>query len=207
MPIVPSTTQNPRVVGKTFSGDDVVFGPGTKVSLNLTKRSFLATPKREFYLTERFPTATIPFGVSEGVLAALKAALDREEIVIGHQPVPRAFRHGLLEPVYEEIDKAESVEQVRNTILAIASGRTRMDRHPPVELVRRLALHEAEVGCRQTFLDFFGSILERIPGVGMVEEHPQDKVTTRVRLTESGGAVAGPQQRSPEQAQAVKALL
>lgn len=208
MPITPSTAQHPRAVGRTISGNEMAFGPGTKVSLNLTKRSFLATPRREFCLTEQNPTGTIPFNASEGVLAALKVALDREEIVIGHQPIPRAARRGLLEPVYETIDRAESVEQVRQTILGIASGKTRMDRHPPVELIRWLAVHEAEHGCRAPFLDFFGTILEKIPGVGAVEEHPQDRSTARLRTGSDGVAVAAaPGPRSPEQQKALKDLI
>jgi len=120
------------------------------------------------------------------------------------------MRKGLLEPVYEEIDKATSVDQIKPTIFSIASGRMRLDRHPPSELIRRLALHEAEHGCRQEFMDFFGGILERIPGPGGVEEHPQDAISTRVRTSDSGsggGAATQPSARNPEQQRAMKDLI
>lgn len=203
MPIKPATEQNPRSVGRTLSGASTAFGPGAQISLNMERRLFLAIPGTSVFLNENNPTTILPYDLEEGTLAAIQAALKLGDVVLGPHPVPRAARRSLMEPVYQELDNAASVEDFKPTVLQIVSGRKRMDGHPAADTIRRLCMHEAVNGCRPEFLTYFGTLLERIPGPSAVEDHPQDRHVVRVH-TDSG---AQRLTRTEEQSKAVKDLI
>lgn len=204
MPIKPATEQNPTIIGKTLSGAPTAFGPGAQISLNFERRAFLAVPGGLLFLNAASPTATIPYDADEAVLAALQVALKIGDIVLGSHPVPRAARQGLMEPLYQEVDAAETIDAIKPTIMQIIRGNKRMDGHPPAEIIRRLAIHETEGPCRGDFLNYFGDLLERIPGPGPIEDHPQDRVKI---LLDKDAAKNTPPPRSKEQVKAVLDLI
>jgi hypothetical protein len=197
-----------RTLG-SLAGEPDGLAPGVFVSLNLDRRKMLATEGREVVLTYLQPTAQIPLTMGERGLAQLKKLLDRGEIVLGKASVSASPRRGLLEPFYDEIDKAETVDQIRHLVFRIASRQKHLQGLEPAEALRHLIAHESQSQCRPDVMNFIGSVMERTGGHSGVTEDVQDARTVILPRRSDGTIAAGvgPMEATPEHKAAIRDII
>jgi hypothetical protein len=114
-------------VGVSFDG---YFGPGTPISLDLTKAAFIGIDGG-FCLTSRSPTGVIPVDINEKGLADLRRALDHGVIVLGNTPKRPPAAEDKLTKTCASLDECKDIEEAKKIISALyvsyRSPRRRMD--------------------------------------------------------------------------------
>lgn len=197
-----------RSVIGTPAGTPTGITPGVVVSLNLAVRKVLATSRHELVLTYNNPTGRVPQGLMEKDLVHLQAILERGEIVIGEAPPRQAPRRGLLEPIYEEVDKASSVGDVKQLVMRITSRQRHLGGMAPAEAIRHMIAHESQTACRASIMNFMGIVMEKTAGHSGVEEHPQDTDRIILPADEKGRPIVDPvANRTPEQRATISNLI
>lgn len=188
--------------------EPTTIAPGVKVSLNLGLRKVLATSDRGFILTYNNPSGCIPYGLKARDLAHLQQVFERGEIVLGEAPVKAPPSRGLLEPIYEELDKASQIGEIKGLVFKIASRQKHLGSMTPAEALRHLISHESTISCRGSFLNFLGSVLERTAGHAGVEDHVQDNARITLPADEKGKPILNQAaDRSPAQKAAISSLI
>lgn len=155
----------PKPLGATIDGDTVERG--SVVSIDLTRQPVLGVPG--FQLSPMNPTATIPSDISDESLTMLRRAYDSGLILLSSEPVGRPIPKDPLKAIFNKIDAVNHVKELAPVVHDIMKNEQRHLQLTNTQLFRLIIEFEAAHQCRDAFINWFMSAIDKMGGVSEVQ--------------------------------------